>query len=260
MMRRNKSGIRSTRTRFLWGVVAISALAAFVALPAGSALAKRIVGTSGPDKIVGTNKADRINARAGNDRVNGRGGNDRLKGSKGRDRLAGGKGRDKLDGSAGKDRIRGAKGKDRMGGNKGADRLNAVDGKRDRAVHGGPGKDVCTIDQADLPVLRSCERAKVRHVGGGGGGGGGGGLRVKSASGLVCGSVLPLCPFQIVGDHANSLVGLVSGGGGVNLAAGAAVAITGDTWTAAGLYGCSANGHLTVTIGSRSVRVPITCT
>ena len=146
-----------------------------------------------------------------------------------------------------------------MGGNKGADRLNAVDGKRDRAVHGGPGKDVCTIDQADLPVLRSCERAKVRHVGHGGGGGGGR-LRVRSASGLVCGSVLPICPFQIVGDRANSLVGLVSGGGGVSLAAGAAVAITGDTWTAAGLYGCSANGHLTVTIGSRSVRVPITCT
>ena len=237
--------------------MAISALAAFVALPAGSALAKRIVGTSGPDKIVGTNKADRINARAGNDQVNGRDGNDRLKGSKGKDRLAGGKGRDKLDGSAGKDRIRGAKGKDRMGGNKGADRLNAVDGKRDRAVHGGPGKDVCTIDQADLPVLRSCERAKVRHVGHGGHGGG---LRVRSASGLVCGSVLPICPFQIVGDRANSLVGLVSGGGGVSLAAGAAVAITGDTWTAAGLYGCSANGHLTVTIGSRSVRVPITCT
>jgi Ca2+-binding RTX toxin-like protein len=250
--------VGSGRTKFLAGLVAIGALAAFVAFPVGPALAKRIVGTSGPDKIVGTNKADRINARAGNDRVNGRGGNDRLKGSKGKDRLAGGKGRDKLDGSAGRDRIRGAKGKDRMGGNKGADRLNAVDGKRDRAVHGGPGKDVCTIDQADLPVLRSCERAKVRH--GGGGGGGGGGLRVKSASGLVCGSVLPICPFQIVGDRANSLVGLVSGGGGVSLAAGAAVAITGDTWTAAGLYGCSANGRLTVTIGSRSVRVPITCT
>ena len=143
-------------------------------------------------------------------------------------------------------------------GTRAADRLNAVDGKRDRAVHGGPGKDVCTIDQADLPVLRSCERAKVKarpaavatgH-----------GLRVRSASGLICGSVLPICAFQIDGDRADALVGMVSGGGGVSLAAGAAVAITGDTWTAAGLYGCSSNGYLTVTIGSRSVRVPITCT
>ena len=41
-MRRTKSGIMGTRTRFLWGLVTISALAAFVALPAGSALAKRI--------------------------------------------------------------------------------------------------------------------------------------------------------------------------------------------------------------------------
>ena len=63
-MNQGKSRIVGGRTRFLWGLVTISALAAFVALPAGSALAKRIVGTSGPDKIVGTNKADRINARA----------------------------------------------------------------------------------------------------------------------------------------------------------------------------------------------------
>jgi Ca2+-binding RTX toxin-like protein len=97
--------------------VTISALAAFVALPAGSALAKRIVGTSGPDKIVGTNKADRVNARP---RTIGStaAAVDRIKGSKGRISLRGGKGRDKLDGSAGKDRIQGAKGKDRMGGNK----------------------------------------------------------------------------------------------------------------------------------------------
>ena len=256
-MRKTRSDAVSGRRKFVPWLVAIGALVALLALPAGMALAKRIVGTSGADKIVGTNKADRINARAGGDRVNGRAGGDRIKGSKGRDRLVGGKGGDKLHGSAGKDRIKGAKGKDRISGNKGADRLNAVDGRKDRAVHGGPGKDVCVIDQVDLPLLRNCERAKVRH---GGGGGSGGGLRVKSASGLTCGSVLPICPFQIVGDRANSLIGLVSGGGGVNLAAGAAVAITGDTWTAAGLYGCSANGHLTVTIGSRAVRVPITCT
>ena len=52
----------------------------------------------------------------------------------------------------------------------------------------------------------------------------------------------------------------MSGGGGVDLAAGAGVTITGDDWTAQGLYGCSADGYLKVAIGSKSVRVPITCT
>jgi Ca2+-binding RTX toxin-like protein len=254
---RTKSGVGGRP--FLAGLVAITALTALVALPAGTALAKRIVGTNGADKIVGTKKADRINARRGSDRVKGRAGGDRLKGSRGKDRLVGGRGADRLKGSRGKDRIKGAKGKDRLAGGKGADRLNAVDGRRDRVVNGGPGKDVCRIDQVDLSGLKNCERAKFAS-GGGGGGGGGGGLRVKSASGLTCGSVLPLCPFQIVGDRADALVGLVSGRGGVTLAAGAGVSIVGDTWTAVGLYGCSSNGYLKVTIGGKSVRVPITCT
>jgi Ca2+-binding RTX toxin-like protein len=199
-----------------------------------------MVGTGGADRIVGTAKPDRIKARRGNDRVNGRRGGDRVKGSRGKDRIKGGRGRDRL--SAGK----------------GADHLNAVDGKRDRAVNGGPGKDVCTIDQADLPLLKNCETARVKN--GGQGGGPAEGLRVTSASGLTCSSQLPLCPFQIAGDRAESPVGSVSGGGGVSVAAGGAVVTAGDTWTAEGLYGCSANGYLSVTIGSKSVDVPITCT
>jgi Ca2+-binding RTX toxin-like protein len=233
---RARSGVVGGRTRFLAGLVAISALAALVAIPAGPALAKRIVGTSGANRIVGTKKADRINARGGNDRVNGRQGGDRVKGS------------------GGKDRIKGAQGKDRLSAGKGADHLNAVDGKKDRAVNGGPGKDVCKIDQADLPLLKNCETAKVRN------GGRGGGLRVTKASGLTCGSSLPSCHFQAEGDGADSPAGSVSGGGGVNLAAGAGVVIVEDTWTAHGLYGCSADGYLKVTIGSKSVKVPITCT
>jgi hypothetical protein len=222
--------------------VAISALAVLVAIPAGPALAKRIVGTSGADRIVGTKKADRINARGGNDRVKGRAGGDRLKGGRG------------------KDRIKGARGKDRISAGKGADRLNAADDRKDRAVNGGPGNDVCTIDQADLPRLRNCEKAKVKN-GGPGGGPGAGDLRVTSASGLTCDSSLPLCPFEINGDGAGSeTVGTVSDGGGVTLAPGAGVSISGDDWTAQGLYGCEADGYLEVTIGSKSVRVPITCT
>jgi Ca2+-binding RTX toxin-like protein len=233
---RARSGIVGGRAKFLGGVVAISALAVLVAIPAGPALAKRIVGPSGADRIAGTKKADRINARGGSDRVNGRQGGDRLKGSRG------------------KDRLKGAQGKDRLLAGKGADHLNGVDGKKDRVVNGGPGKDVCKVDQTDLPVLKNCEKARVRN------GGQGGGLRVTSASGLTCGSSLPTCHFQAEGDGADSPVGSVSGGGGVSPVVGAGVVIVGDTWTAHALYGCSADGYLKVTIGSKSVRVPITCT
>jgi len=253
-MDRTRTRVLGGRTKFLAGFMAISALAALVALPAGPALAKRIVGTNGPDKIVGTKKADRINGRRGSDRVNGRRGSDRLKGSRGKVWLVGGRGGDRLNGSRGRDRIKGVKGKDRLAGGKGAYALSAVDGRRDRAVNGGPGKDVCASDQADLPVLKNCEKAKVKN------GGKGGALRVTIANGLACGSPLPLCPFQIEGGLAESPVGSVSGGGGVTLAAGGGVSITGDNWTAAGLYGCSSDGNLKVTIGSKSVRVPITCT
>ena len=120
------------RTRLLSGLLAISVLAALVVFAGEHAAAKRMVGTSGGDRITGTAKADRVNARGGNDRINGRRGGDRLKGARG------------------KDRIKGAKGKDRLLAGKGRDRLKAVDDKRDRAVNGGAGKDVCTIDQADL--------------------------------------------------------------------------------------------------------------
>jgi hypothetical protein len=53
----------------------------------------------------------------------------------------------------------------------------------------------------------------------------------------------------------------VTGGGGVSLAAGVGVSIepNGD-WTATGLYGCTDDGFLRVTIGGESVDVPITCT
>jgi hypothetical protein len=92
---------------------------------AESAHAKRVVGTNGPDRLVGTAKADQIRSLAGDDRIKGRGGKDRL--------------------SAGP----------------GTDRINAVDGKRDRAVSGGPGDDVCRIDAADLSRMKGCESAKV---------------------------------------------------------------------------------------------------
>jgi Ca2+-binding RTX toxin-like protein len=246
---------RATR-KHLQGFAVIASLAALVALSAGPAVAKRIAGTGGGDTIVGTKKADRINAKGGNDQVRGRAGGDRITGSGGKDRLQGGKGGDLLEGSRGKDRIKGAKGRDRISAGRGADRLNAAEGKKDRAVDGGAGNDLCRIDQVDLPKIENCETAKVATPGQGVASNE---LRVKSATGLTCDNELPLCQFQIVGNGADALVGTVSGGGGVTLAAGAGVVVVDDDWTATGFYGCTADGFLKVSIGAKSVRLPVSC-
>jgi hypothetical protein len=100
-------------------------------------------GTRGADRIVGTAKADVIKSLGGNDRIKGRGGSDRLSGGAGKDRLAGGPGRD------------------RLSGGRGADRLNAVDGRADRVVKGGPGKDICRVDPADEFKAQGCEIVKI---------------------------------------------------------------------------------------------------
>ena len=110
------------------GFVVVAVLAWLMLAWAGPAQAKRIVGTKGPDKIVGTAKADVIKARGGDDRVKGRGGRDRLRGGRG------------------------------------ADRLNAVDGRRDRVVGGGRGKDVCRVDAIDRAKVRGCETVKTRSA------------------------------------------------------------------------------------------------
>jgi hypothetical protein len=125
-------------------LVAVAALLVFAW--AGPAQAKPKLGTKGPDKLVGTAKADVVKGRGGADRIDGRGG---------RDRLFGGLG---------------------------ADRLNAVDGRRDRLVSGGPGKDVCRIDAADRPNVKGCETVKVAKGRGPGGGPGGPGGPLICAS------------------------------------------------------------------------------
>jgi hypothetical protein len=123
--------------------VVVAALASLMLASAGPAQAKRMLGTSGADRIVGTAEADTIKSFGGNDRIKGGGGKDRLSGGSGRDRLAGGPGRD------------------RLSGGRGADRLNIVDGRRDRAVNGGPGKDICRVDPADEGKLQGCEIVKI---------------------------------------------------------------------------------------------------
>ncbi len=123
--------------------VVVAALASLMLAAAGPAQAKRTSGTKGADRIGGTAKADVIRARGGNDRIRGGGGSDRLSGGAGKDRLVGGPGRD------------------RLYGGRGADRLNAVDGRADRAVKGGPGKDICRIDPADASKAQGCEIVRI---------------------------------------------------------------------------------------------------
>jgi hypothetical protein len=110
--------------------VVVAALASLTLASAGPAQAKRMLGTKGPDKIVGTAKADVIRSLGGDDRIKGRGGRDRL-----------------------------------LGG-RGADRLNAVDGRRDRVVDGGPGKDVCRVDATDRARMNGCETVRIGRAGG----------------------------------------------------------------------------------------------
>ncbi|HEX3326501.1 MAG TPA: calcium-binding protein [Actinomycetota bacterium] len=133
------------------GFVVVSVLVALLAAPTEASAMNTILGTGGDDVIVGTAARDRIAARGGDDRVNGRQRADLLIGSKGRDRITG------------------AEGRDRLVGGSGADHLNAVDGKADRVVNGGRGRDVCVIDRADRPALKNCERVRVRSGTGGGG-------------------------------------------------------------------------------------------
>jgi Ca2+-binding RTX toxin-like protein len=237
-----------------------------IGLIAAPAAAKVFGGSSKANRVVGTKKADTIRLGAGNDRARGRGGKDKIFGGKGRDRLHGNAGNDRIKGGAGKDRLAGGKKKDRLAGGGGNDVLNAADGRRDAAVNGGKGSDTCRIDAADLPVVKSCAKLKVvpgRGSGGGPGGGGGSGsgsLGLTSAEGLECASSTPTCMFQLEGNGAESPVGTVTGGGGVAPALGGSVNVSGDEWTAAGTYGCTADGYLRVTIGEKHVDVPIDCT
>jgi hypothetical protein len=228
---------------------ALIALLATVALAAGPVDAKRLGGGKRADVLVGGKRADKINGRGGPDRLNGRGGRDRLRGGPGRDRLRGG---------AGADRVIGGKGPDRHLGGRGRDRINAADGRRDRVINGGPGVDTCRIDTTrELSLVRGCERVLGSASDGPATAGG---LRVISATGLSCGTALPLCVFNISGDGAEPLVGLVTGGPGVTISVGAGVSVTAPEWTALGLYGCNEDSYLRVTIGAKQVDVPIDCT
>lgn len=90
-------------------------------------------------------------------------------------------------------------------------------------------------------------------------GGTAGGLTLASAEGLQCDSQIPTCNYTMSGAGADSLLGTVSGGGGVTTLGGS-LTTSGENWSALGLYGCTADGYLRVTIGSETLDVPVDCT
>jgi hypothetical protein len=65
--------------------------------------------------------------------------------------------------------------------------------------------------------------------------------------------------YQLSGSGADSLLGTVSGGGGVTTLGGA-LTTSGENWSALGPYGCTADGYLRVTIAGEQLDVPIDCT
>jgi Ca2+-binding RTX toxin-like protein len=247
------------------GLVAVTAMAVVLGMSM-IAEARVFSGSGKANRVSGTKKADTIRLRSGNDTARGRGGGDRIFGGAGRDRLLGGAGADRLLGGAGADRLHGGKGRDRLSGGGGNDMLNSVDKSKDALVSGGAGKNTCRIDSVDLAVVRGC--AKIVTVPSGGSGPGGGppgggtaaaGLTLTSATGLQCASQLPTCSYTMSGTGADALLGTVSGGGGVTTAGGS-LTTSGEDWSALGLYGCTADGYLRVTIGSDLLDVPVDCT
>lgn len=241
---------RRRRGRML--IVAAAVLSLSVAAIAGPATAKKFSGTKRGETIVGTKGADKINGKGGADKLKGKGGNDTLKGGKGRDKITGGKGADR-----------------HLGG-KGNDVLRAADGRLDKAINGGSGKNTCIIDiELELSIVKNCDTIQAGGPGGTpgapgapGGPGADGGLRVLTAQGLTC---LPLlgCLFLISGDGADALLGNVTGGGSVTSVLNVAINVVTGNWVATGTYTCSAAGgpgFLIVTIGTKTTApIPVSC-
>ena len=142
------------------GTIIGLALAGLLGAGAAQAAAP-LMGTSIRDSIAGTPRADVIVLLGGDDRGYGGRGHDRIRGGAGDDRLIGGRGRDLLRGAGGRDVLRGGAGRDVLRGGRGPDLLDARDRRRDSAVRGGHGIDVCLLDPSDDRRARGCERVAV---------------------------------------------------------------------------------------------------
>lgn len=98
-----------------------------------------INGTSGDDVIVGTAGVDTINAGAGNDIVCGLGGGDLIRGGPGRDIILGNNGADDIRSGTGNDLVWGGAGNDMIRAGFGADVVYG--GPNADTIAGGPGPD-----------------------------------------------------------------------------------------------------------------------
>ena len=99
--------------------------------PSCLGLAATRIGTEGANRMRGTGGADVFVGLGGNDRFVGRGGNDVMCGGAGADTLVGGAGVDRFDGGSGNDTI------------------YSRDGRRERTIRGGPGRDRVRKDAVD---------------------------------------------------------------------------------------------------------------
>jgi Ca2+-binding RTX toxin-like protein len=124
----------------------------------------RVIGDGGNDVVDGGPGADRVAGSRGNDVVRGRSGNDRMSGGLGRDRLIGGPGFDRLYGRGGNDRLRGGAGRNFFSGGGGNDVIMAANGKIDRRIRCGAGRDRVVADQGDR-ISDDCERVRLRPRG-----------------------------------------------------------------------------------------------
>lgn len=224
-------------------IVVVAGLALAMTIGGGQAIAMKMSGSKRGETITGTKGADKIKGKGGNDKLKGAGGNDTLSGGKGRDRIVGGKGADRNLGGAG------------------ADVLKAADGRRDRAINGGPGTDRCIVDTArELSIVRGCETVRAGFgTAAGPNAGPNGPLTLVSATGIVCNTPLPSCAFALNVSGLDGQVATVTASAGI-VGLDADVTIIGTDGILTGNYGCIADGFLRVTVGTQIIDVPIDCT
>lgn len=144
------------------------------------------IGNTGSDVIFGNTETDLLSGRDGNDRIFGGPGNEAtdqgggLAGGKGKDQLFGESGNDELSGGPKGDTLVGGNDNDLLNGGEGDDTLDdslrfadnpgqnrfiggpeddeidAVNGRLDKKIDGGPGFDECAVDDNDTKI-RNCE-------------------------------------------------------------------------------------------------------
>lgn len=119
-------------------------------------------GLAGDDCLFGYRGSDRLIGGPDRDRLVGGSSADTINGGEGNDRIDGGFGGDLLSGNSGNDRIIGRTGRDRISTGSGNDRVDARDGRRDRRISCGTGRDTVIADRVDR-VAHDCER--VRRAG-----------------------------------------------------------------------------------------------